>query len=243
MLRLLFLLAPPLFGRPAGHQLGARAALDSIPSAACESLARAESALPEAAADVRATLAVHNGAVRWDVARGPVRLWVQRRPRSATDVNRPRRAWEHVVRDAAAAWHQTTPGLEFRTWRDSATADVIVTWEHVLREPSDDASLASSTAGRTTFVPAADGRATAARVRLAVFAPTGVPYALADTRAVATHELGHALGLAHHASATSVMAPLVTADRPSAGDREALRLLYSLPIGARCPGPATLARQ
>jgi len=71
-------------------------------------------------------------------------------------------------------------------------------------------------------------------VRLAIFAPNGERYSVDDVRAVARHELGHALGLAHHAAPTSIMAPLVRAERLSDDDRATLRALYALPIGARC---------
>jgi predicted Zn-dependent protease len=51
---------------------------------------------------------------------------------------------------------------------------------------------------------------------------------------VVRHEFGHVLGLAHHAAPGSVMAPVVRATRLAPGDRDALRLLYRLPPGARC---------
>jgi predicted Zn-dependent protease len=136
---------------------------------------------------------------------------------------------------AAASWRGVVDGLELRPVRDSAGADVVVTWERALRVSDGPPDLASATAGRSTLTPAEDGRAQAAHVRLAVATPTGVPYGLGDTEAVARHELGHALGLAHHTDAASVMAPLVRADHLTPGDRAALRLLYALPIGVRCP--------
>ena len=67
--------------------------------------------------------------------------------------------------------------------------------------------------------------------------PEGERYSVEDVRAVARHELGHALGLAHHAAPTSVMAPLVRAERLTDEDRATLRALYALPIGARCTLP------
>ena len=87
-------------------------------------------------------------------------------------------------------------------------------------------------------MPLTDGRALGAHVRLAVFAPGGERYSIDDVRAVARHELGHALGLAHHAAPTSVMAPLVRAEQLTDEDRATLRALYALPIGARCTLPS-----
>ena len=57
---------------------------------------------------------------------------------------------------------------------------------------------------------------------------------LRDVRVVARHEMGHVLGLAHHAAPTSVMAALVSAERIGEGDRAVLRALYALPAGAPC---------
>jgi hypothetical protein len=202
-------------------------------AAACAPLARLAATAPATAADVWEALRVHNGAVRWDVARGPVRLWVQPRDVATTTHDRPDALWRAAVVDAAGDWRGVVPGLAFAPVRDSSAADVVVTWAGRLGDDAGDA-LAMQSAGRTTLVPATDGRAVAAQVQLAVAAPTGQRYTVDDVRAVARHELGHVLGLAHHAAPRSVMAPLVTAERLDVTDREALRVLYALPVGARC---------
>ena len=189
---------------------------------------------PAVANDLRAALDAHNGAVRWDPRRGVVRLWVQRRPAIAADVSVLGADWRRAIAVAADAWSDVVPGLAFAIESDSSRADVIVTWERDLQSAPADGDFAFLTAGRTTLVPASDGRALAAHVRLAIFAPSGERYSVDDVRAVARHELGHALGLAHHAAPTSVMAPLVRAERLSDDDRATLRALYALPIGARC---------
>lgn len=189
------------------------------------------------AEDLRAALAAHGGAVRWDLTRGPVRVWVQRRPELAADVSVTSAEWRRAVAVAADAWRNVVPGLSFELASDSVRADVVVTWERDLASAPAAGELAFRTAGRTTLVPADDGRALLAHVRLAVFAPGGARYSLDDVRAVARHELGHALGLADHRAPSSVMAPLVRAEQLTDDDRATLRGLYALPIGARCSAP------
>lgn len=186
---------------------------------------------------LRAALDAHGGAVRWDLARGPVRVWVQRRPDLAADATVTSAEWRRAVAVAADAWRDVVPGLSFEIAPDSVRSDVIVTWERDLASAPAAGELAFRTAGRTTLVPAVDGRAFLAHVRLAVFAPGGARYSLNDVRAVARHELGHALGLADHRAPSSVMAPLVRAEQLTEDDRATLRGLYALPIGARCSAP------
>jgi hypothetical protein len=200
------------------------------PSACATGVAVSDSAV----ANLVAALDVHGGAVRWDVARGPIRVWVQRRPDFAADVSVTPAEWRRAVYAAADAWRDVVPGLTFALELDSARATVIVTWAHDLESEPASGELAFRTAGRTTLVPDDAGRASLAHVRLAVFAPGVIRYSVDDVRAVARHELGHALGLAHHRAPSSVMAPLVRAERLSDEDRATLRALYSLPIGARC---------
>ena len=196
-----------------------------------------------AAANLDAALDVHGGAVRWEIERGPIRIWVQRRPDFAADVGVTTAEWRRTVFAATDAWRDVVPGLTFALESDSSRAAVVVTWAHDLESEPASGELAYRTAGRTTLVPDDVGRAVLAHVRLAVFAPGAVRYSVDDVRAVARHELGHALGLAHHRAPSSVMAPLVRAERLSEEDRATLRALYALPIGARCAVQASAPRR
>ena len=192
------------------------------------------SVAPSVGAHLRAALEAHGGVVRWDLARGPVRVWVQRRPDFAADVSISAAQWRLAISAAMDTWGEVVPGLSFALEKDSGRADVVVTWMHELSDTLTSGELAFHTAGRTTLVPAEDGRARLGHVRLAVFAPGAARYSVEDVRAVARHEFGHVLGLAHHTAPSSVMASLVRAESLSGEDRATLRALYRLPIGARC---------
>jgi predicted Zn-dependent protease len=188
--------------------------------------------------DLAAAIAAHGGAVRWAVeerAERPVTVWVQRRPADAASERHDAREWQTALVDGITAWNGVVAGLRLAIAGDSVAADVRVVWAPTLVTSPNDAdagALASLTAGRTTLVPDDAGRAVTATVVLARTAPNGAPYLPRDVRAVTQHEIGHALGLAHHASPASVMAPMVTAERIGDADRAVLRALYALPVGA-----------
>lgn len=219
------------------------ARMDSTVAARCAALEQATHEQPGVAGDVRAALSAQGVVVRWEPTAGPIRLWVQPRTAPTVDWDHPPAAWRDAVLSASRAWSGIVPGLEFRAVTDSAGADVVVTWADAQSlSMSASPGLASSTAGRTELFDTG-GRATIAYVKLALTSADGASFDVADVRTVARHELGHVLGLAHHAAAKSVMAPRVQSDRLLPGDEAALRLLYALPVGAGCEATRRLASQ
>ncbi len=210
---------------------------DSLRAPSCEALAERVASAP-LVGDLAAALTVHGGAVRWASEHGPIVVWLQPRPRGIAPTLHTQAEWRAALVDGTLGWSGIVPGLRLTIGQDSATADVRVVWARTLpaAAPGDPTAgaLAALTAGRTDLAPDSSGRAVAAVVVLAASAPKGSTYQPRDVRAVAQHEMGHVLGLGHHASPVSIMAPLVGADRVSDADRGVLRALYSLPVGTRC---------
>jgi predicted Zn-dependent protease len=68
-------------------------------------------------------------------------------------------------------------------------------------------------------------------ITLATHISNGAPLDDRGMRAIALHEVGHALGLSHSTDAHDIMAPLVRVDDLSEPDRSTIKLLYSLPAG------------
>ncbi|HEU5357792.1 MAG TPA: matrixin family metalloprotease [Gemmatimonadales bacterium] len=126
------------------------------------------------------------------------------------------------VRDAMRGWESALPGLHFVQLLDTTGADITVHWvERLGADRTGQADLVWDRAGRIHHVD----------VSLALRGPTGRTLSDFGLRAVAAHELGHALGLAHSADSTDVLYPATRTDTLSPRDVATVQLLYRLRPG------------
>jgi hypothetical protein len=127
------------------------------------------------------------------------------------------------VRDAFDEWSSAGISMQFTFATDSADADVHVRWiDH----------FTGMMQGQTEWTRDGHWWLVNGTITIAVHRNTGEVLDGSAIKALALHEVGHALGLDHTMDATNIMAPHVRVRLLSEADRATLSLLYSLPAGS-----------
>lgn len=134
-------------------------------------------------------------------------------------------AQAEATRLALAAWSGIGFGLSLEETGDSTGAEIRVRWvDRFDGGPAEKTGLAEVQSDGLGQI----GQAT---VWLAVADPAGHPLSPDETRGIAMHEIGHALGLLHSGTRGDIMFPTVFQPTLSNRDRSTIMLLYTIPPG------------
>lgn len=155
---------------------------------------------------------------RWtDHVAQPLRIWID----STAALSGRQTAFPAAVRAAVSEWATTGIPLRFAYVERPGDADIRVHWTAFLEHKT----------GSTTWRTDRNGWLMNSDITLATHISDGEPLDGRGMRAIALHEVGHALGLSHSYDPHDIMAPLVHVDGLSMKDRNTIKLLYSLPAG------------
>lgn len=159
---------------------------------------------------------------RWD-ERPEIRIGIQ------SWADNPTLVGEVVA--AVREWRSLGVGMALLETTDTTDVQITVGWT----KSFEAVPVGSDSAGRTGLTrleTSPRGQILHAEITLAVADPKGRPLSAAQVRAIAMHELGHALGLPHSNDPADIMYPTVRRPSLSSRDRSTISLLYSLAPGA-----------
>ena len=128
-----------------------------------------------------------------------------------------------LTRRALAVWEAAGAGIRFQLVTDTTSAKLLV---------QTAPRLPGASVGETQLQWSQAGVLHSARIILAQADSSGRQLTDATAFAVAIHEVGHSLGLAHSASEADVMFSFAKTGRLSQRDRSTIALLYQLPLGS-----------
>ncbi|PYO89077.1 MAG: hypothetical protein DMD58_10430 [Gemmatimonadetes bacterium] len=156
---------------------------------------------------------------RWENrTTAPIKVWF-----APTHAANFQPAFIEAIRSAFRLWTSAGVPVRFDFDGDSTNAEVTVKWR---------IQFEIERTGQTDVTWDENGHIQAATVTLATFDPKGRPMDSDDIRIVATHEVGHVLGLDHSKDSTDIMFPTAKVRDLSDRDVRTVMLLYQLTPGS-----------
>ncbi len=156
---------------------------------------------------------------RWENrTTSPIRVWL-----APTHAANFQPSFLAAIRAAFGLWTDARVPVRFDFTADSTTAEVTVKWR---------IQFEIERTGQTDVTWDENGNIKSATITLATFDPKGRPMDTDDIRVVATHEVGHLLGLDHSKDSTDIMFPTAKVRDLSDRDVRTVLLLYELTPGS-----------
>ncbi len=156
---------------------------------------------------------------RWDNRQtAPIRVWF-----APTHAANFQPAFLDAIKKAFGTWVAAGVPVRFDFSGDSTNAEVTVKWR---------IQFEIERTGQTDVTWDENGHIESVVMTLATFDPSGRQMERSDIEVVATHEVGHVLGLGHSKDSTDIMFPTAKVRDLSDRDVRTVLLLYQLTPGS-----------